>query len=116
MHEISIVQSLIRLAENELEQKRLSGPVKSLTIRVGYLSGAQPEAISFAFGIIADESVLAGANLNIIRVKPVIICRECGKTSESEELVFECPKCGSREIDIAGGDDLNLETIELAEA
>ena len=115
MHEISIVQSLVRLAESELERNRLFGPVKSLTVRVGYLSGAQPEAMLFAFEVIAAESILAGASLNIIRVKPAIICRKCGKTSKSEELVFECPVCGSREINISGGDELNLESIELAE-
>jgi len=116
MHEIGIVQSLINLAESEIRDNGYSGPVRSLTIRVGRLSGAQPEAIRFAFEVISAESPLSGAKLNIIEVKPKITCQACGKISETDELKFECPLCGSSEINISGGDDLNLESIELEES
>ena len=113
MHELSIVQNLVSLAEDELRRDGYFGPVNSLTIKVGILSGAHPDAIRFAFEVISKNSRLDNADLKIISVEPILNCRECGKSSEINEILFQCPLCGSQDFSITGGDDLSLESIEL---
>ena len=115
MHELSIVESLVRLAEDELDRNGCKGTVKALNIKVGLLSGANPDALEFAFEVVSENSLLKGSFLNITRIKPILVCNECNKSYEIEELTVVCPKCGSSEIKITGGDELALESIEIGD-
>jgi Zn finger protein HypA/HybF involved in hydrogenase expression len=41
-------------------------------------------------------------------------CRDCRKTFEPERLDLRCPDCGSQKMDIIGGRELYLESLEIA--
>ena len=113
MHELGIVQELIGLAEKELANAGFEGRVESITVRVGRMSGANPEALRFAFEAVAPESLLAGAELVIVEVNPVCKCSQCGAEQEISDYTFACPKCGSNNITVQGGTELNLESMEV---
>lgn len=113
VHELGIVQELISLAEQELLKAGFEGTVSSITVRVGRLSGANPEALRFAFENSATESLLAGAELIIVEINPICKCSECGAEQEISDYIFTCPACGSNNIVIQGGADLNLESMEV---
>ena len=42
-------------------------------------------------------------------------CRACGAESEADEMVLACIECGALEIELTGGDELMLESIEYRE-
>jgi hydrogenase nickel incorporation protein HypA/HybF len=42
-----------------------------------------------------------------------VSCRACGHGEESLDALAVCPACGSAEIELAGGDELVLESIQL---
>jgi hydrogenase nickel incorporation protein HypA/HybF len=113
MHELAIVQELIKLAEVELSRARFEGKVKVLTIKVGKLSGASPEALQFAFEAVAPSTRLKGARLDIEEPKPMCRCLNCGFEQEVDGYLFECPACGSGDIVIDGGRDLRLDSLEV---
>ena len=113
MHELGIVQDLVELAEEELAHRGGGGPVVSLTVRVGLLSGVNPEAMEFAFEIVAPSSRLGKARLKIITDRPILTCCICGHKVELDDLALECPACGRDEVEISGGRDLILESITL---
>ena len=113
MHELGIIQHLVSLAEDELAKTDCDAKVKTVEIRVGTLSGASPEALEFAFEVVAPLTQFKGAHLVITKSKAVCACRKCGKIQEVDEFLFVCPTCGSTEIEIAGGRDLYLESIEV---
>ncbi len=115
MHELSIVQSLISLAEAELDHAGQTGQVISLTVRVGLLSGVHPEAMKFAFEVISSDSRVKGSRLNIVETPALSTCRSCGNTIEVDLMPAECPLCGNNDIEISGGNELFLESIEVAE-
>ena len=86
-----------------------------LDITVGRLSGVNVDSIRFAFELLAPDTLLDGADLRIAEPKAVCRCEECKARTEIDELVVDCPACGSGQITLEGGQDLLLESIELAD-
>lgn len=68
MHELSIAMSLIDAVCDELP--RLAGAsVRSVHVRIGALSGVSPDALMFAFDVVAEGSPIAGARVEIERTE-----------------------------------------------
>ena len=42
-------------------------------------------------------------------------CRVCGAASELAAFPFACPACGSVEVDVISGEELLVESIEVAD-
>lgn len=116
MHELSIVESLIDQVEHELDRVERPGRVLRLELSIGRLSGVCPESIRFAFGLIAQGTPVEGAEVVIEEPKAVCRCLACDARTEIDDLVIQCPVCGSGEIAIEGGRELVLQTIEVEEA
>lgn len=113
MHELGIIEEMVRLAVSEIERAGATGPVSNITLTVGRLSGASPEALSTAFEIVAPRTRLKGARLTIIEPGATCRCRACLSETDVDGYTFACPHCGSGNIVIEGGDQLQLASIEL---
>ncbi len=113
MHELSVVEALIDQVKLELDRAGQHGRVAKLELLVGRLSGANPDSIRFAFGLLAQETVVEGAELVIEEPKAECCCRVCGARTEIDALVIQCPKCAGADITIEGGRELMLQSIEL---
>ena len=79
MHELAIMQSVVRVCEREAAQRGFRR-VESIALAVGTLSGFEPECMFEFFPAAAAGSVAEGAKL-VTRVIPAAI---------------ECPDCGHR--------------------
>jgi len=115
MHEVAIVDSLIHIAEQEISRAGAKGRVLGLKLSIGRLSCASPEAVRFAFELLAVGTGLEGAELHIERPMAVCHCRQCGQRTETDEVFGACPVCGGRDVSIEGGQDLLLQSIEIEE-
>lgn len=115
MHEISIVQALIEHVEEAVREAGQSGRVMCLDLVIGRLSGVNADSIRFAFEMLAPDTRVASARLNIEEPPAVACCRTCGVRTPIQELVDRCPACGSPDISIEEGRDLLLRSIEVDE-
>ncbi|MGA2620933.1 MAG: hydrogenase maturation nickel metallochaperone HypA [Thermoguttaceae bacterium] len=113
MHELSIVEALLEQVGRELHRAGQNGRVKRLEVAIGRLSGVHSGSFRFAFELLAPGTIVEGAKLDISEPPAVCCCARCGARREIEELVAECPGCGSPEITIEQGRDLMLQSIEL---
>ena len=68
MHELSIATSLVETAVRSAESNGAQRVV-GLDVRLGSLSGVEPEALSFCFPIAARETLCEGAELRL-RIVP----------------------------------------------
>ncbi|MBN1277479.1 MAG: hydrogenase maturation nickel metallochaperone HypA, partial [Deltaproteobacteria bacterium] len=76
MHEMSIVQSLISIVEEEMI-KNSAITLRSVRVKIGEMSGIVSEAMSTCFEILIENSDMKGAVLNI-DIEPLIgYCRKC---------------------------------------
>lgn len=116
MHELSIVEAVIEQVQREVRRSGHKGRVTRLELVVGRLAGVNVEAIRFAFEILAPGTLLEAADVRIARPGAVCSCRACGRATEIDDLVAQCPACGSADVTFEGGRDLLLQSIDLDES
>ncbi len=112
MHELSIAMSLVQTAVRHAEAEGARS-VQRVKVRVGALSGVEPDALSFCFPVAARESLCEGADLDLEIVPGAGTCPACGATSEVRDLMAPCPTCGSWPLAVEGGRDLALDSLEV---
>ena len=112
MHEVSIMAEAVRMA---LETARASGRVSvtGLTLRVGTLSGAVPEAMRFAFDVVCRGTPAEGAWLEIESVPAACWCAACQTEFVCQDFVNECPRCHDLSGDLRRGRELEIAAVEL---
>lgn len=112
MHEFSVATELVAAVLHEAE-RRGARRVERLECRVGTMRQIVPEMLSDAFGLASAGTIAEGAVLDVKTVLPVVTCRACGGTNEQHEWAYQCPKCGSLDVRIDGGDELLLASVTL---
>ncbi len=114
MHEYSLMQSLLEMINEEIKTHP-SCKLHAFTIKVGALSGIEPELMKTAFEILKPGTPAEHAIMNIKYVPLICRCEDCLNKYTVEDLNFECPKCKGSKIKVLQGDDTILESIELEE-
>jgi hydrogenase nickel incorporation protein HypA/HybF len=82
-------------------------------VRIGSLSGVEPESLAFCFPIAARETVCEGAELHLDLVPGAGTCIKCGARSEVRDLLAPCPGCGEWPLRVEGGREMQLESLEV---
>ncbi len=111
MHELGIAESILAAVERRADGRR----VRRARVQVGALLRAAEPSINDAFALIAEGTVAEGARLDLVTLPVRLTCGACGNLAMSVDPYAVCPGCGSTDVDSEGGDDLVLESIQLAE-
>jgi len=112
MHEYSIVDSLLQLAEEHAIKNRAT-KVTKLEIKIGVLSGVEPELLKTAFDTFKEGTMCENAEF-IMNIQPVVVrCRKCNTQSTLKKDEYLCPHCGSGDLEIIDGEDMYLMSLEL---
>ncbi|MBF0469243.1 MAG: hydrogenase maturation nickel metallochaperone HypA, partial [Desulfamplus sp.] len=69
----------------------------------------------FCFEIIAKDSLLEGAILEIKHVPVKVKCNKCHDVWEVDGAVFSCQSCKDGTVEILSGRELEIVSIELAQ-
>jgi hydrogenase nickel incorporation protein HypA/HybF len=90
--------------------------LRRVKVRVGTMHRIVPDAMDQAFELVSMGTEADGAALELVLVPITIACQApgCGRRSETDEPLGTCPACGGTELELEGGDELLLESIELA--
>lgn len=112
MHELSIAEAMIETAIAAAHAAG-GGRIVRLRVRVGELSGVDPDALSFAFPVVARGTPAEAAQLEVLRCEARIQCRRCGAPTSGELLNFRCAQCGCESAQIVDGRQLCLESLEI---
>ena len=111
MHELSIAESIVRVACNHADGRR----VTKVHVKLGHLRQVVPSALAFSFELVAEGTGIEGAELEMEEVPAAGICRECGEESQLEGFPLMCRACGSFDLEIIRGEELSVEFLELEE-
>jgi hydrogenase nickel incorporation protein HypA/HybF len=112
MHELSIATSLVETAARNAEAHG-ARRVVGLNVRIGALSGVEPDALSFCFPIAARETPCEGAELRLEIIPASGTCGKCGERMEVRDLLAPCPACGEWPLRVEGGREMQLESLEV---
>ncbi|MEV5408873.1 hydrogenase maturation nickel metallochaperone HypA [Thermopolyspora sp. NPDC052614] len=111
MHEIGLCEGLLDLVGRQAEGRRVTG----VKVRIGARHAVLDEAFGQAFAIVAGGTAAEGARLDLVVSPVTVLCRGCGRVSDSHDVLSECPGCGGDDIELRGGDELVLESITFEE-
>lgn len=114
MHELSLAQNIAEIAQNAAAA---NGKEKIMTVcvRVGELSGVVVDSLTFCFSAITAGTPLEGATLRVERIPVRARCGACGTVCDVQDFVFLCPSCGSGNLDVIAGRELQVSHIEVEE-
>ena len=109
---MSIAQSLIEIIKEEMTRHDAT-VLRSVRLHIGQLSAIVPQSLSFCFEVITSGTELEGAKLNMEVIPLKGVCRECARDFEIRDYAFECPYCGSPDIETIAGQDLSIVDMEV---
>jgi len=113
MHEVSIMAEAVRLA-TEAAQVAGVARIARLRLRVGKLSGAVPEAMRFAWDVVSQNTMAAGAWLEIESVAGAGWCAVCDAEFVCDDFLVVCPRCHAPACKIVRGRELEIVAVEAA--
>lgn len=88
--------------------------IHRLTMRIGPLSGVVPEALEFAFDVLAQGTIAEGAKLEVERVPIRCYCPTCRLEFQPEDFLYECPRCHDSRVEVHAGRELELASLEVS--
>ncbi|NJN18980.1 MAG: hydrogenase maturation nickel metallochaperone HypA [Oscillochloris sp.] len=115
MHELSIAYQLVEAASNAARQNG-AARVTVVHLQLGSFAGVVRDALEFSFGIAAEDTPVAGAQLLIEDVPLTIFCEPCAAEAIlPDNRMFRCPRCNTPSSRIVRGRELLLTAIEIEE-
>jgi hydrogenase nickel incorporation protein HypA/HybF len=112
MHEQSIVESFLALVLENAEKAK-ANKVLRIYLVIGDLSGVIEEAVDFYFGFLRKGTIAENASIFYMHTSAQVRCRNCDTVYNPEKLDFHCPNCREQKIDIIGGRELYIESMEV---
>lgn len=112
MHELSIAQSIIELAE-EVALKEQADSITSIDIEIGTLSGVVLEALDFALETTVTNTKLENAKINLLKIPGKAKCKNCSFTFETNDLLSLCPNCKQANLEIVEGKQLRIKSLTV---
>ena len=119
MHELSISSAIVDTALRHAGGRR----VTQVDVRIGALRQVVPESLAFYFEIVARDTACDGAKLELEIVSAWMSCGVCGTEWDPAPdpfrgavlPTFRCPSCLSSAAEVVEGNELEVESIEVAD-
>ncbi|MBR2209745.1 MAG: hydrogenase maturation nickel metallochaperone HypA [Synergistaceae bacterium] len=115
MYEFSLTNSVARTVI-ELCRDNDWKKVRRIMVKVGGIRRINPELMSFLFMAMAKGTPAEEAILSVLVIPVTLYCNSCGRTSiceEEQDVQFECPACGSKNVQLVSGLEFNIEVLEV---
>ncbi|HEX2358828.1 MAG TPA: hydrogenase maturation nickel metallochaperone HypA [Solirubrobacterales bacterium] len=119
MHELSLAGAIHETVTRHAEGR----PVRSVQMRIGRLRQVVPDSLEFYFGIVARDTPVEGAALELELVDALLRCGVCDSEwdpapppAEVEDdlllpPMFRCPACEAGGGEVVRGEEFEVESI-----
>jgi hydrogenase nickel incorporation protein HypA/HybF len=114
MHEVGIAASVIDAVRSELG-RRPGARAVAVGLRIGELSGVEPDSLHFGFDALISGSDLDPLRLDVEYLPRVQHCFECDARFSADRYTLACPTCDSLRGECVSGDELEIAWIEISE-
>jgi hydrogenase nickel incorporation protein HypA/HybF len=113
MHELPVTQAILDSALHAAQQAG-GQRILAIDLVIGDLSGIVDDSVQFYFDILSQGTPAAGAALRFRRQPARAVCPDCGRSYDAAPpLAPFCPVCGGLHVQVSGGRQFFLESIEI---
>lgn len=110
MHEIGLMTAIFEQITESAKENNITRVAK-VKLVVGRMNGALPDALDFAFTMLAPGTIFDGGRLEIEVREVTVECPKCGAVSEVGDVTYFCPRCDAR-AKIKTGQELYIDYYE----
>ena len=116
MHELALAEELVKAVVSEAQRHGV-GEVIAVQLRIGELQQVLPEALEAGFRACGQGTVVEKAELRIEFEPAVVKCQDCSAEFRIQvtEPTFVCPKCESVNAKVISGENMLVESFEVAD-
>jgi hydrogenase nickel incorporation protein HypA/HybF len=104
----------------DVAEKNDATEIIEVTIEVGKLTMLNPEQLKFLLDVLVENTLLEGADINIVELPVELNCNLCEYTgladmddSDHYLAIVKCPECGERNVEITAGRECNVKNIKI---
>ena len=87
--------------------------MRAVRLEIGSLSHVELEAMRFAFDVVKRGTLADGARLEIGSTPGRAWCMPCGGLGRARPAGDACPRCGSHQLQVTGGEECASWNIEI---
>ena len=113
MHELSLAENVIRIVESAAKQSRAQR-VTRVRLAIGALAHVDADTLQFCCGLAARQTMLEGAEFAVERTQGQAHCNSCEKDVVLERVGLPCPLCGSFDLQVTAGEEMQVLDISIA--
>jgi hydrogenase nickel incorporation protein HypA/HybF len=112
VHELSVCSSIADIATRHAGGRTVS----VINVRVGQFRQIVPDTLVYCWGLVSEQTPLAGSRIIVEAVPASIRCRTCGQVTPLGDVPsFACGGCGGIEVEIVTGEEFLITSLELAD-
>jgi len=108
MHELSLSSAVVNTVVKHADGRR----VEVVNLRIGRLRQVVPDTLDFYFDFVARDTV---CELKYEIIEARLRCNPCAEEWGIEIPHFRCPTCGGSDVEVASGNEFEVESIEIGE-
>lgn len=108
MHELAIADAVVSMLVEQANGRRVS----RVGMRIGHLRQVVPASLRFNFELVAKDTVLDGAELEIESVPATVWCARCNLESEPNAFPLVCARCWTTNVQVRKGEEMLVDWIE----
>ncbi|CAH1192246.1 Hydrogenase maturation factor HypA [Candidatus Nitrotoga sp. BS] len=112
MHEMSLAENVLQIIEDTAHKQGYTR-VKTVWLEIGQLACVEQASMRFCFDLVMRDSIAHEARLEITDTAGQGRCAQCSIEMPIAALYEACPKCGSYEIQVTGGDEMRVKELEV---
>ncbi len=116
MHELPVTQGIIDVAVQAA--KNNGGPrITAIDLVIGDLASIVDDSVQFYFDLLSRDTLAEGAVLRFHRRPATAACLDCQHSfTTSAPLTPACPQCGGVRLQVTGGRDFFIESIDVEDS
>ena len=113
MHELGIAEEIVRIVAKEGARAR-AARVVGATVAVGRLMAVETDNLLFCLNVLKKGDPLTEHTAFTVNEEGLQLrCRACGHVAVAAEFLFVCEACRSRDVDVIGGEQLEVSSLEV---
>jgi hydrogenase nickel incorporation protein HypA/HybF len=115
VHELSIATAILDKVA-AAAQRHPGARFTKVGVRIGEISGVDPDSLSFGFECLVKDSQFDPLVLEIELCPRMQRCLDCACEFHAPDSMTACPKCGHPHTTCIGGEELDIAFMEIEEA
>lgn len=112
MHELAVCQGMMAQV-TDIARQRAANSIALIRVRIGPLSGIEPQLLEQAFSVASAGSIAEGATLVLEDLPVTVHCERCDRVTDAKANRLLCGHCGDFHTRLVSGDELILASVEL---